>query len=89
MSGRALRRLPVLALARYIGIGTTSTALASTTTAAQLSGTKAGQASSQASGMKGADVAIWLDTMERVVQEQIFENAKLACMSCVTNGLEL
>ena len=78
MSGRALRRLPVLALARYIGIRTTSTALASTTTAAQLSGTKTGQAGSHASRMKGADVAIWLDTMERVVQEQIFENAKLA-----------
>lgn len=78
MSGRALRRLPVLALARYIGIGTTSTALALTSKVAQPNGTKTGPASSHGARMKGADVPIWLDAMERVIQEQISESTKLA-----------
>lgn len=76
MSGRALRRLPVLALARYIGIGTTSTALAMKP--GQPNGTKTGQLGSHGASIGGAEVVIWLDAMERVVQEQISESAKLA-----------
>ena len=58
MSGRALRRLPVLALACYIGIG-------------QISLTNPDGRSS------GADVEIWLQAMERVVQEKAMELEKL------------
>ncbi len=61
MSGRALRRLPVLALARYIGIGQIS--------------------SSNPDGRNtGADVEIWLQGMETVVQEKVIELEKL--VSC-------
>ena len=66
MSGRALRRLPVLALARYIGIGHLCVPRHEF---------KA-PASSQAvpdpltEGNIGADVEVWLDGMERAVEEQ-------------------
>lgn len=65
MSGRALRRLPVLALAHYIGIGHLCVprrelkAPASPQTVPDL----------LAEGNKGADVEVWLDGMERAVEE--------------------
>ncbi|THV03302.1 AAA-domain-containing protein [Dendrothele bispora CBS 962.96] len=64
MSGRALRRLPVLALARYIGIGNV------------VSSTKINGHSDQHSAK--ADVDAWLDGMERVVEEQAKQQKKLA-----------
>lgn len=66
MSGRALRRLPVLALAHYIGIGQLHVprleikASASSQTAPD----------PLAEGNKGAEVEVWLDGMERAVEEQ-------------------
>lgn len=80
MSGRALRRLPVLALARYIGIGTSSTALALSTPsvkASKINNAKNGHTNGAESKSLGADVVIWLDAMEKVVQEQGSEHGKL------------
>ncbi|KAG6837919.1 hypothetical protein H0H93_008313 [Arthromyces matolae] len=54
LSGRALRRLPVLALARYIGLGNVPS-LGNDSSAKRTS---------------GADVDVWLDGMEKIVQEQ-------------------
>ncbi|KAF8631248.1 hypothetical protein AX15_002575 [Amanita polypyramis BW_CC] len=63
MSGRALRRLPVLALARYIGTGHISS-------------------SNLANGLRdgasaAANVEIWLQGMEKVIQEKGKELEKL------------
>ncbi|KAK0242519.1 P-loop containing nucleoside triphosphate hydrolase protein [Armillaria nabsnona] len=63
MSGRALRRLPVLALARYIGISGVSGPLSSK-----------GSAQTQ---QVCADVDQWLNGMERVVAEQAKEKDRL------------
>lgn len=71
MSGRALRRLPVLALARYIGIGNlTLPSHAATTSAPKANGRTARVAG-------GADVDMWLEGMEKVIQEQALELEKL------------
>jgi len=67
MSGRALRRLPVLALARYIGIGN----LAFSQTAQSTTG------GSSSRPQNGAPVEIWLDGMEKTVREQAKELEKL------------
>ncbi|PPQ79562.1 hypothetical protein CVT25_003444 [Psilocybe cyanescens] len=63
MSGRALRRLPVLALARYIGIG----GIVHTTH----------QAGEPPRERQGALVEVWLDGMEKAVKEQAKESEKL------------
>ena len=86
MSGRALRRLPVLALARYIGIGTSTTNMAlSGPAATKKSKSKVNGASKN--GMhgagnqvknRGADVAVWLDAMTKVVKDQASEHGKLS-----------
>jgi len=70
MSGRALRRLPVLALARYIGIGN----LGIRPTTHQAS--RPGEAL-QTRGV-GAQVELWLDGMEKAVDEQAKEQERLA-----------
>ncbi|KAG2370015.1 AAA-domain-containing protein [Suillus spraguei] len=61
LSGRALRRLPVLALARYIGIGVT--------------------ASSTASNLNNSrfqiDIRLWLDAMEKVLDDRAADQEKL------------
>ncbi|KAG6886063.1 hypothetical protein C0993_004053 [Termitomyces sp. T159_Od127] len=67
MQGRALRRLPVLALARYIGIGN----VYNFTTGSNPS------ASSQTSSVEAPDVDAWLDGMEKVVQDQTLELQRL------------
>jgi len=88
MSGRALRRLPVLALAHYTGIGTT------TTTTTLLTATKApkvqivdGSSKSRSASehgignlfmSRGADISVWLDAMIKVVKDQASEHAKLS-----------
>ncbi|KAF7355125.1 Pachytene checkpoint protein 2 [Mycena sanguinolenta] len=67
MSGRALRRLPVLALARYIGIGPLnlpSNAAPAVNGARKIANT-------------GADVDVWLEGMEKVVREQANEHERL------------
>ncbi|KAG6833768.1 hypothetical protein H0H87_001200 [Tephrocybe sp. NHM501043] len=64
LSGRALRRLPVLALARYIGIGNVGTFPSS-------AGPTKGQPSY--SFTVSADIDTWLDGMEKVVQDQTKE----------------
>ncbi|KAJ6629192.1 P-loop containing nucleoside triphosphate hydrolase protein [Mycena sp. CBHHK59/15] len=66
MSGRALRRLPVLALARYIGIGHLS--LPPNTTSNVNGARRTGT---------GADVNVWLEGMEKVVREQAKELERL------------
>ncbi|KAJ7781474.1 P-loop containing nucleoside triphosphate hydrolase protein [Mycena metata] len=63
MSGRALRRLPVLALARHIGIGALSVP------SNVVNGARKAAA--------GADVDVWLDGMEKVVREQAKEQERL------------
>ncbi|KAF8211348.1 P-loop containing nucleoside triphosphate hydrolase protein [Mycena galopus ATCC 62051] len=64
MSGRALRRLPVLALARYIGIGPLNLPNAVNGGARKVVNT-------------GADVDVWLEGMEKVVREQANEHERL------------
>ena len=63
MSGRALRRLPVLALARYIGIGHLLIPRLASSQAAPYPPT-------DLEGNRGADVEVWLDGMEKAVEEQ-------------------
>lgn len=69
MSGRALRRLPVLALARYIGIG--NLGIMHPTNQAS----RPGEAL-QPRGV-GAQVELWLDGMEKAVNEQAKEQERL------------
>jgi len=89
MSGRALRRLPVLALARYIGIGTSTTSLALSAPAAtkaakiKINGaSKNGSVNVNGAGnlikSRGADVGVWLDAMVKVVKDQASEHGKLS-----------
>jgi pachytene checkpoint protein 2 len=66
MSGRALRRLPVLALARYIGVG--HLCIPQLEFKASASSQAALDSSTEGNG--GANVEIWLDGMEGVVEEQ-------------------
>ncbi|KAJ3886360.1 P-loop containing nucleoside triphosphate hydrolase protein [Lentinula edodes] len=61
MSGRALRRLPVLALARYIGAGSI---ISSDNTEIK------GRTKVNSSTGSGADIDIWLSGMESVVVDQ-------------------
>ncbi|KAG6890928.1 hypothetical protein C0995_000885 [Termitomyces sp. Mi166 len=70
LSGRALRRLPVLALARYIGIGNVYNFSAGSNASAS---SKAPGANSHG----GADVDAWLDGMEKVVRDQTKELQRL------------
>ncbi|KAJ7499106.1 P-loop containing nucleoside triphosphate hydrolase protein [Mycena latifolia] len=65
MSGRALRRLPVLALARYIGSGHLTVRA------------DAQPIANGTSKTTGADVDVWLDGMEKVVREQAKEHERL------------
>ncbi|KAJ7095198.1 P-loop containing nucleoside triphosphate hydrolase protein [Mycena belliarum] len=66
MSGRALRRLPVLALARYIGTGHLT-----------IHSDGAPTANSARKPNAGADVDVWLEGMEKVVKEQAKEHERL------------
>jgi len=62
MSGRALRRLPVLALARYLGMGSITSCQGDVT-----NGLAAG----------AADIDTWLNDMDQVIQEQARERDHL------------
>ncbi|KAI0829475.1 P-loop containing nucleoside triphosphate hydrolase protein [Trametes gibbosa] len=74
MSGRSLRRLPVLAHARYIGTLPAS----SPHTAAKISGVpkKGTVYGSHTADGRGAAVETWLDAMERVVESQATERSR-------------
>jgi len=63
MSGRSLRRLPVLAHARY-GIGLN-----------HANAPKTGKVSGEASA--GTEVEVWLKAMEKVVEDQGIERARM------------
>ncbi|KAI0334736.1 P-loop containing nucleoside triphosphate hydrolase protein [Cubamyces sp. BRFM 1775] len=71
MSGRSLRRLPVLAHARYIG--TLPSALPHTASRSNGASKSGGQ------GPRGGGAAVetWLNAMERVVESQATERARL------------
>jgi hypothetical protein len=87
MSGRALRRLPVLALARYIGIGTSTASIflsaPATTKTAKIKINDASKnrevngAGNPTKGL-GANVDLWLDAMVKVVDDQTSEHGKLS-----------
>lgn len=72
MSGRSLRRLPVLAHARYIG---TSPAVLPHVTSTRVNG--ANVKGKSATRGPGTPVETWLDAMERVVQSQATERNRL------------
>jgi hypothetical protein len=73
MSGRSLRRLPVLAHARYISLGYVSPPIAATDPAAQkaVNGLRPSNAPGP-SGL-GTQVEVWLDAIEKVVEGQAGE----------------
>ena len=73
MSGRALRRLPVLALARYIGIGN----LNPVNTTPDRSSIQSGAERDRTGHLTGADVEVWLEGIEKVVKEQRKELERL------------
>jgi hypothetical protein len=72
MSGRSLRRLPVLAHARYISLGYTSSDLAATNFVHKA---VSGPGASNAPGPSGlgTHVEVWLNAMEKVVEGQAGE----------------
>ena len=72
MSGRSLRRLPVLAHARYIG---TIPMLAPRVVKPALTNGKVNGVHSGTGS--GTDVSVWLGAMERVVESQREERGRL------------
>ncbi|RPD61903.1 P-loop containing nucleoside triphosphate hydrolase protein [Lentinus tigrinus ALCF2SS1-7] len=72
MSGRSLRRLPVLAHARYIGTLPSTVPHATT----RVNGAKMKKTNTSPQGT-GAAVETWLEAMERVVQSQATERNRL------------
>ena len=83
MSGRALRRLPVLALARYIGIGFTASSYTRDKTI-ETKGVQSGGSTATErcdSNMElrggGADIKVWLDGMEQVILQSDGEIGRL------------
>ena len=73
MSGRALRRLPVIAMARFIGVGNVTFSSSST------SAVKGPITEPSASLQTGAvQVEQWLDGMEVVVKDKAKELDRLA-----------
>lgn len=76
MSGRSLRRLPVLAHARYIGsLPTGAPRITPKASGLPKTATVPG---SQSSHGGGAGIETWLDAMERVVESQATERSRLA-----------
>ncbi|KAG1820399.1 AAA-domain-containing protein [Suillus subaureus] len=61
LSGRALRRLPVLALARYIGIGVSASSTTSNLNNSRFQ----------------TDIRLWLDAMEKVLDDRAGDHRKL------------
>ncbi|KAH9943085.1 P-loop containing nucleoside triphosphate hydrolase protein [Epithele typhae] len=71
MSGRSLRRLPVLAHARYIG------AVPFVTPRTHVNGASKSRNAAANTHGAAADVEMWLDAMERVVQSQATERTRM------------
>jgi pachytene checkpoint protein 2 len=74
MSGRSLRRLPVLAHARYISLGYVSPAIVPTTDSSLQNATD-GPGTVNAPGPSGLGTQVegWLEAMEKVVDGQAGE----------------
>jgi len=72
MSGRSLRRLPVLAHARFINLGFVSPQNATTDPAGQKNVNGSTSNAPGPSGL-GTQVEVWLDAMEKVVESQAGE----------------
>jgi hypothetical protein len=70
MSGRALRRLPVIAMARFIGVGNV---LFSSSSTSAVKGPKPVPSSQTGT----VQVEQWLDGMEAVVEDQAKELGRL------------
>ncbi|KAG6378471.1 AAA-domain-containing protein [Boletus reticuloceps] len=68
LSGRALRRLPVLALARYIGTGVGASSIPTSLSPTRLSSKSALQ----------SDINMWLSALEKVVNDRVADHKKLA-----------
>ncbi|THH14965.1 hypothetical protein EW146_g5442 [Bondarzewia mesenterica] len=85
MSGRSLRRLPVLAHARYIGLGFTRSPGPLATKSASSKATPNGTTSKGYSGTPGTagtgglgtQVEVWLNAMEKVVESKSIELKRL------------
>jgi len=77
MSGRSLRRLPVLSHARYISLGYTSPQIATTDSASAgqktVNGSRASASNAPGPSGLGTQVEVWLDAMEKVVESQAGE----------------
>lgn len=76
MSGRSLRRLPVLAHARYIG---TLPMLAARTPASTrgIAGKAKGKSAATEGGVPSTQIEVWLDAIERVIETQRAEKDRL------------
>lgn len=79
MSGRSLRRLPVLAHARYISfmpslLMRAQTIKPSALVRGKVNSTNMGANGSQSSGM---EVEVWLDAMERVVSDRVTQQGHI------------
>lgn len=61
LSGRALRRLPVLALARYIGIGVSTSSTTSNLNNSRFQ----------------TNIRLWLEAMEKVLDDRAADHKKL------------
>lgn len=75
MSGRSLRRLPVLAQARHMGMLAILPPRPSPSRAGLPAG---GMAKHAKQGSAATDVEMWLEAMERVVDAQALERERLA-----------
>jgi pachytene checkpoint protein 2 len=73
MSGRSLRRLPVLAHARYISLGYASPPIAAIDSAAQKTVNDPRASNAPGPSGLGTQVEVWLNAMEKVVEGQAGE----------------
>ncbi|KAI0269239.1 thyroid receptor-interacting protein 13 [Gloeopeniophorella convolvens] len=73
MSGRSLRRLPVLAHARYISLGYTNAPVGSVDIAGHNSANSASTTGAPGPSGLGTQVEVWLNAMEKVVENQAGE----------------
>ncbi|KAH7922893.1 AAA-domain-containing protein, partial [Leucogyrophana mollusca] len=74
LSGRALRRLPVLALARYIGTGVSKSVVHAPNGTG--TGTAGGGKQGAGAGFQ-TSIELWLDAMEKVVLDRAAEHGRL------------
>ncbi|KAL1667532.1 P-loop containing nucleoside triphosphate hydrolase protein [Schizophyllum commune] len=81
LSGRALRRLPVLALARYISVGSVRVPAGQSSSPSKpgkQSSSGGRQSSKPGSRRRAVEVEVWLEGMEKVVLEQEKELQRLS-----------